>query len=93
LVSSGWKTFIVNQRDVVAASVACPSAVTLVEVKELQCRHGWSYGAKRYIHLVDRIQYAIRQNAHCFSTQALQVLLCFFRYTNLILVGRVAQSV
>jgi len=35
LVSSGWKTFMVNQRNV-AASPACPSSVTLVEVKELQ---------------------------------------------------------
>lgn len=36
LVSNGRKTFMVNQRDVVAASSTCPSTVTLVEFKELQ---------------------------------------------------------
>lgn len=36
LLSSGWKTFMVNQRNVVAASAACQSSVTFVEVKELQ---------------------------------------------------------
>jgi hypothetical protein len=36
LDSNGSKTFKVNQRYVVAASPACPSTATLVEVKELQ---------------------------------------------------------
>ena len=36
LVSNGRKTFTVNRRDVVAASSARLSTVTLVEVKELQ---------------------------------------------------------